>query len=101
MTVKINYIDKYQKVDLTKHVVERARFRRDDLKGLSENKVRSKIIHEINHSKLVGIHNKEEHRTFNGYIYVIKREKYKLVAVTMLLSEKRREMGKLNNKCIA
>lgn len=98
---KIYDIRNYQKVSLTRHVIERSKSRRDDLKGLSDNKIRSKIVHEIRHSKLVGFDNNKEHCTFNGYVYVVKKEEDRLVAVTVLLSEKRKERRKLNNKCIA
>lgn len=98
---KVIDLRSFQNVTLTKHVIDRSKSRRTDLKGLSDDKIRQKLVNEIKYSKVVGMYGSEEHRSYKGHIYVIKREKGELIAITYLLSNKRMTERKLNNRCIA
>lgn len=57
---------------------------------LDDKVVIQKIIGQVRLSKLISLKGKEEHRSYNGYIYVCKREGKNLVVVTMKNSTTRK-----------
>lgn len=80
-----------EKIVVKKHVIDRAKERRVELRNKSEFEIKKTIINEICKSKIVGIFGNEEHRNFYGKIYVCKREGNTLVAVTYLMSKDERK----------
>lgn len=77
------------RVIVTKHAIKRYK-ERQEKEGLSNKEAIKNIIGQVKRSKLIGIENKMEHRTLNGYIYVVKRQKEfsrdTLYVITMKLS---------------
>jgi len=79
-----------ENIVLTNHLMARARERRD-LRGMSELQLRRKLKHEIKNSTMLSISGNEEHRNFQGHMYVIRREKGKMIGITYLISKGRKQ----------
>lgn len=89
-----------EKILVTEHAIKRFQERQRD--ELTREEIINKIINQVRESKLIGINNKEEHRTHKGYVYVCKRERdysgEKLIVVTLKLSGVRKR-EKYNRFC--
>lgn len=83
-------------VEMTKHFLQRCIERRSDLFKKSEATVRARLEHELKHSRLVAIRGNEEHRSFQSHIYICKREKGKLVAITYVYSSTHKKINELH-----
>lgn len=81
-----------EKIVIKKHVIDRIVERRIELKNKDLFQIKKIIMHEIINSKLIAIVGNEEHRSYHGKIYVCKREKGSLVAVTYLMSKDERKI---------
>jgi len=85
-----------EEVIVKKHVIDRVRERRVELKNKTDFEIKRIVTHEIQNSRLISIAGKEEHRNYFGKVYICKREQGKLVAVTYVLSKD--EMKKIQFK---
>ncbi|MCG8541114.1 MAG: hypothetical protein MJA82_14450 [Clostridia bacterium] len=62
------------KIMVSKHAIERFKLRQQR-EELSDREAIKRIQIQVRKSKLISISGNEEHRSYSGYLYVIKRKK--------------------------